>query len=194
MICGPSVAVCGSAVRCISAPIAASSGLAPGGNQSAAPAEPMRWALPCPKAGPPNALAKCGKASRYALGSGQVQRVAGSLLKARVRMAKTAASSAAVAASTVSVVMDPRLGPPTTRARSLSAIGLDAIAVGIDGEGGVILRAVVGAQAGLAVVLAAGLERSGVEGVDRGTIRGDEAEMQARFGVGLDRLLGGAEP
>src|ERR1700676_1491730 len=71
---------------------------------------------------------------------------------------------------------------------------LDAVAVGIDGEGGIVLRAVVGAHTRLAVVLAAGLQRRGVKGVDRGAVLGDEAEMQARFGVGLHRLLGGAEP
>src|SRR6266446_6000354 len=76
----------------------------------------------------------------------------------------------------------------------LAAMSLDAIAVGIDGESRIVLGPIIGAQAGLAVVLAAGLERGGMEGVDRGAVLGDEAEVQARVGVGLHRLLGGAEP
>ena len=55
-----------------------------------------------------------------------------------------------------------------TSARSLPAIGFDAVAVRIDDERRVVLRAVVGANAGLAVVLATILQRSGVEGVDCG--------------------------
>src|SRR5277367_3357695 len=95
--------------------------------------------------------------------------------------------------------MASRLGEATTRASrsraaSRAAIGLEAITVGIDGEGGVIFRAVVGADAGLAVVRAAGLERVGMKGVDRGAIRRGEAEMQARVGVGLHGLRRGAEP
>ena len=43
---------------------------------------------------------------------------------------------------------------------------LDVVAVGIDDEGAVVARVVLGADAGLAVVLAAGGERGGVEAVD----------------------------
>src|SRR5262245_54038868 len=104
-------------------------------------------------------------------------------------MAKTAAFSSAVAAFTSGVVINPRLGD-----RSLPAIGLDTIAVGVDGKRRVIFRPVVGTNAGLAVVRAAGLERAGMEGIDGRTVLGEETEVQARRRVGLDRLLGGAEP
>src|SRR5918994_7737382 len=179
MSCGPSAAVAASAVRIIKALSAASSGPVPGGNHSAAPAEPTRSALPFSKATPPNAEAKCGKASMYALGSGHVQRVAGSLLNARVRMAKTASFSATVAARTSRVVIAPRLDATTPGARLFPAIGLDAVAVGVDRKRCVIFRPVIGAHAGLAVVLAAGLERGVVEGIDRGAVLGEETEVQA---------------
>src|SRR4029453_383106 len=116
MSCGPSTAVAASAVRIIKSLSAASSGPVPGGNHRAAPAEPTRSALPFSKAAPPKAMAKCGKASRYALESGHVQRLAGSPLNARVRMALTASLSAIVAAVTECGVIVPRLGVTTGHA------------------------------------------------------------------------------
>src|SRR5437660_2408499 len=77
---------------------------------------------------------------------------------------------------------------------SLPAMGLDAIAVGIDDEGGVVAGAIILAHARLAVVLAAGLECSGMEGVDRGAALGLEAEMQAGLQVGLHRALDRQDP
>src|SRR6185312_12019537 len=50
----------------------------------------------------------------------------------------------------------------------LPAIGFEAIAVGVDDEGGVVFVAVIGARPRLAVVAAARFERRLVEGIDRG--------------------------
>src|SRR5438045_9275936 len=104
-------------------------------------------------------------------------------------MAKTAAFSSAVAAFTSSVVIASRLDATPPRARLLSAIGFYAVAVGIDRKRSVIFRPVVGAHARLAVVLAAGLERGGMEGIDSGAVLGEETEVQAWIHVGLDRQL-----
>ena len=71
-------------------------------------------------------------------------------------------------------------------------MGLDPVAVGIDDEGGVVARTVVGAQAGPAVVASAGPGRSGVEGVHALRRRRGEAEMQADFmsgGTGCSAVL-----
>ena len=70
-----------------------------------------------------------------------------------------------------------------------AGIGFQAVAFGIDYERRVVVLAVVGAQARLAVVLAAVLERSGVERVDISALGPLEAEMQSRFGVGRHRML-----
>ena len=56
---------------------------------------------------------------------------------------------------------------------------LEAVAFGIDYERRVVVLAVVRAHAWLAVVLAAVLERSGVECVDIRALRPLEAEMQS---------------
>ena len=61
----------------------------------------------------------------------------------------------------------------------LGEIGLDAVAIGVDQERGVVAGAVVGAQAGRAVVAASGGEAARVEGVDGFAARGREAEVQA---------------
>ncbi len=55
----------------------------------------------------------------------------------------------------------------------------DVVAVGIEQEGGVVGGAVVGAQAGTAVVAAAGLETRRVEAVDGGPIGRAERDMHA---------------
>ena len=47
------------------------------------------------------------------------------------------------------------------------ANGLDIVAVGVEHEGGVIIRVVSRAQARRAIVLAAGGDCGGVEGIDR---------------------------
>src|SRR6185437_7790876 len=76
----------------------------------------------------------------------------------------------------------------------LPAIGFEAIAVGVDDEGGVVFVAVIGARPRLAVVAAARFERRLVEGIDRGPAGRGEADMQSRFHVGLHRALGRVEP
>ena len=68
-------------------------------------------------------------------------------------------------------------GGTSRRARSFGcahsrcvAHGLDIVAVGIEHEGGVVVGVVVGAQARLAVVSAARLERGRIEGIDGGAV------------------------
>lgn len=56
------------------------------------------------------------------------------------------------------------LGSPTLSL--CAAIGFEAVAVGVDDEGRVVVLAIVGAQAGLAIVLAAGSECGLVECVN----------------------------
>src|SRR5450631_1392133 len=56
---------------------------------------------------------------------------------------------------------------------------LDIVAVGVDQERGVVVRAVVGARTGLAIVLATGLEARAVEGADRGVVGSAEREVRA---------------
>src|SRR6187399_1912678 len=75
-----------------------------------------------------------------------------------------------------------------------TAIGLDAVSVRIDREGRVVVRPIVGAQAGLAIVLAAGTERARVKRRDALARRRIEAEVQAGRGVGRDRLVAGRNP
>src|SRR5215208_1789969 len=73
-------------------------------------------------------------------------------------------------------------------------MGLDAVAVGVDDERRIIVRAVIGAKPGLAVVAPAALQRRGMEGVDAFARRRRKAEMQARFLVRRHRAQGGADP
>ena len=73
-------------------------------------------------------------------------------------------------------------------------MGLDAVAVGIDDERRIIVRAVIGAKPGLAIVAPAALQRRGVERVDAFARRRRKAEMQARFLVRRHRALGNADP
>src|SRR5215218_8669621 len=73
-------------------------------------------------------------------------------------------------------------------------MGLDAVAVGIDDERRIIVRAVIGAKPGLAVVAPAALQRRGVEGVDALARRRRKADMQAGLVVGRHRALGEADP
>jgi hypothetical protein len=63
---------------------------------------------------------------------------------------------------------------------------LDPIAIRIDDKGGVTAGALVGAQAGLAVVTPAALERGGVESVNAARPRRGEAEASG-FGVAGSR-------
>src|SRR5579871_118379 len=69
------------------------------------------------------------------------------------------------------------------RRRSPPALGavadrLDVVAVGVDDEGGVVVRRIV-AGARRAVVLRSGLEGCGVEGAHRGLVRARERQMDA---------------
>ena len=75
-----------------------------------------------------------------------------------------------------------------------AGIGFQAVAFGIDYERRVVVLAVIGAQARLAVVLAAVLERTGVERVDVSAPCPLEAEMQSRFGVRRHRMLHCQDP
>src|SRR5215472_18517545 len=73
---------------------------------------------------------------------------------------------------------------------------LDPVAVGIDDEGGVVVRVIFGTQAGLAVVVPACGERRRMECVDGAAIRRSETEVTVERGTGavardpeLQRLL-----
>jgi len=111
----------------------------PGGSHSAAPAEPIRWALPCPEGRPsPNALAKCGESLEIDLGFRPGPTGRGIIAEGQGQDGeKRQPPRLLVAVSTV--VIKPRLGAATTRASRIrqlspSAIGFDAIPVGIDGK------------------------------------------------------------
>src|SRR5262245_29279177 len=71
---------------------------------------------------------------------------------------------------------------------------LDPIAIRIDDKRRVVTGTVVCAQAGLSVVPAAVIQRRAVEGVDTAVGRCGEAEVQARFRVGGNGMLGAADP
>src|ERR1051325_8795855 len=74
------------------------------------------------------------------------------------------------------------------------AISFDAVAVGIDGERGVVVGIVIRAHARLAVVASAHAHRRGVKRVDALARRGREAEMHPRFAAGRQGAAGGGEP
>src|SRR6266446_10845651 len=83
---------------------------------------------------------------------------------------------------------------PAKRELLRASVSFQAVAFGIDYERRVVVLAVVGAQARLAVVHAAVLERSGMERVDISARGPLEAEMQSRFGVGRHRMLHCQDP
>src|SRR5260370_30850670 len=85
-------------------------------------------------------------------------------------------------------------GAPAEAELLRAGVGFQAIAFGVDYERRVVVLAVIGAQARLAVVLAAVLERSGVERVDISALCPLEAEMQSRFGVRRHRMLHCQDP
>src|SRR5262245_49568976 len=60
--------------------------------------------------------------------------------------------------------------------------------LGVEDEGAVVVGVVFRPEAGLAVVLAAGLERGLVEGIDRPAVLGDEGDMAAGAGLRLAAL------
>ena len=88
----------------------------------------------------------------------------------------------------------PHWQPPVIRCRSRSspvssppwrlfgvvADGLDVVAVGVEDEGAVVVGVVHGADAGRAVVLAAGGDRGLVEGVDLRAVLGAEGDVGVR--------------
>src|SRR5581483_2875164 len=75
------------------------------------------------------------------------------------------------------------------------AAGFDLVAVGIEGEGTVVVLVVMRTRAGLAIVLAASLQGRGVEGIDVGAALGLEADMRAALGIaGRIDCLGQADP
>ncbi len=71
------------------------------------------------------------------------------------------------------------------------ADGLDRMTLGVEDEGAVIVGVIVGPEAGLAVVLAAGVDGGLVEGVDRLAARGLEGDVGAAEALGLRRLASG---
>src|SRR5271170_3401867 len=73
-------------------------------------------------------------------------------------------------------------------------IGFEPITLRVEHVGGVIMRPVILAQSGLAVVTSAVRERGGMERRDARPVRGGKAEMQARLRVVGDRTLGGTNP
>src|ERR1700730_14440163 len=78
--------------------------------------------------------------------------------------------------------------------RGFAAIGLDAIAVGIGDEGGVVIGAVILPQPGLAVVAPARAQGFRMKRIDRFAVGGAEADVQAGGVVGRHRMLRGADP
>ena len=75
-------------------------------------------------------------------------------------------------------------------AASFEAHGLHVVPVGVDQERGVVFRAVVLAQAGRAIVAAAGLQAGRVKAVDGGRVFRDERDMHAALGRGVVALAG----
>ena len=73
------------------------------------------------------------------------------------------------------------------------AAGFDLVAVGIEGEGTVVVLVIVRPRAGPAVVLAAGLQGRGVEGVDVRMPLRLEADMREALPRDV-RTGGGSEP
>lgn len=74
------------------------------------------------------------------------------------------------------------------------AISLEPVAVRVDYEGGVVVVAIGGAQAGPAIVLATRKQGRRMESVDAGACRCGKAEMQAGVRVGRDRPAGLIDP
>jgi hypothetical protein len=66
--------------------------------------------------------------------------------------------------------------------------GFDRVTLRVEDEGAVVIRMVLGTKARLAVVLAAGLDRRLVEGVDRLARLCREGDMSAGAGLGLAPL------
>src|SRR3569623_2859869 len=71
----------------------------------------------------------------------------------------------------------PHWQPPVRRSFGIVAARLDVVPVWIVDEGGVVVLAVFGPKARLAVVLAAGLDRGSIEGIDVGALVATESEM-----------------
>src|SRR5271168_4466971 len=88
------------------------------------------------------------------------------------------------------IVDSPQRGfrPSGTASSGAVADGLDVVAVGVDNEGGVIVRRVV-AWAWRAVVLRPGLERGGMKRPDGGLVRARQGQMDAG-----PRLVRDADP
>src|SRR5580700_7864140 len=83
---------------------------------------------------------------------------------------------------------------PAERELLRAGVSFETIAFRVDYERRVVVLAIVSAQARLAVVVAAVLERCGVERVDISARGPLEAEMQSRFGVGRHRMLHCQDP
>src|SRR3546814_13130490 len=72
--------------------------------------------------------------------------------------------------------------------------GLDAVAIGIADEGGIIAGCILRADAGAAVILAAMVQRQGMESLDGGAAVGAETDMAAGVRVARRRAGAGIEP
>ena len=73
-------------------------------------------------------------------------------------------------------------------------MGLNAVAVWIDDEGGVVAWSVIGPKPGCPVVRAAGAQGRGMERVDTRARRCREAEVQSRFLVRWHWAVRGVDP
>ena len=60
------------------------------------------------------------------------------------------------------------------------ADGLGIVAVGVEDEGPVIIGMIFGPETGTDIVLAAGLDRRSIEGIDRGPVGRHEGNRSAR--------------
>src|SRR4029077_3595296 len=76
----------------------------------------------------------------------------------------------------------------------LTAVGFDAITIGIDDKRGVVVGPVVAAQAGFAVVLPTGAEGRGVKSIDTGAGRCVEAEVEPRGRICRHGAFAGTNP
>jgi hypothetical protein len=73
-------------------------------------------------------------------------------------------------------------------------MGLDPIAVGIDNEGRIVVRAIVGAQPRFAVVAAAVADRGLVKSIDAFPRLSRKAKMQPGLRIGRNRAWAGTDP
>src|SRR5262245_4742868 len=76
----------------------------------------------------------------------------------------------------------------------LAAVGLEPVTVRIDDEGRVVIAPIVGAQAGLPVVVSPGAEGGRMKGAHALAAWGIEAEVKSGLRIGRYRLIARADP